>query len=136
MGISRRHLLAIEGLVSNCGVVAGSQSHVWTHEADGNLSPCCMASLNGRSFHHLAYKLHNLGAALNANAERVQPIRVIRVISCQDGSVKVFPALLPVVNNRPNGRLILGGSRLDGGRLLGRRWCALRRCETSYDQQS
>lgn len=134
MGISRRHLLAVEGLVSNCRVVAESQSHVWTHKADIGFAPCCVTSLNGRSFHHLAYKLHNLGAALNANAERVQPIRVIRVISCQDGSVKVFPALLPVVNNRPNGRLILAGSNLDHRSLLWCRWPALGMREASYNQ--
>ena len=119
MGISLSHLLAIQGLVSNCRVVAGSQSHVWTHKANGRLAPCCMASLNAWPFHHFTYKLHNLGAAFDANAERVQPIRVFRVISCQDGSVKAFPALLPVVDDRTNGRLILSSSNPNRCSLLG-----------------
>ena len=113
MGISRRHLLAVQCHVSNCRVVAGSQSHVWTHKADRGLSPCSMASLNSRPFHHLTDELHNLATTFDANAERVQPIRIVRVISRQDRSVKVLPALLPVVNNRQNSRLIRGGSSLD-----------------------
>lgn len=84
MGISLRHLLAVQGLVSKCRVVAGSQGHVCTHKANRGLAPCCMASLDGRPLHYLAYKLHDLGAAFDANAERVQPIRIVRVISCKD----------------------------------------------------
>ena len=136
MRISLGHLLAVRGFVSNGSVVAVSQSYVWPYKADGNLSPCCMASLHARPFHHLANKLHNLGAALDANAERVQPIRVFRVISCQNGSVKVFPALLPVVYDRPNRRLIFSSSSLNRCRLLRCRWSGLCRREDSYSQQS
>lgn len=123
VGISLRHFLAIQGLVPNGRIVAVSQGHVWTQEADGGLAPCSMASLNGRSFHHRAHKFHNLCASLEPDAERILPICVVVVISCQDGSVKVFPALLPVVNDRPNCRLILGSSRLDR--------CSLLRCRCS-----
>lgn len=135
MGVSLRHLLAVQSFVSNGRVVAVSQGHVWTYEANCGLSPCCMASLNGRAFHDFAHKVHNLRASLEPHAERIEPIRFFRVISCQNGSVKAFPALLPVANDRPNCRLIFGSSNLSRCSLLRCRWSGLRRGQACYDCQ-
>src|ERR1051326_5482849 len=101
-----RQLCSAQRLVPEGRIAARRYRDIRAQETDPRLLPRRPPALHLRPLHHLGNKRHYVRAAPLPHSERIQPFRIVREIPSQYGSVELLPALLPVIDDGPNRRLV------------------------------